>query len=87
MDNENGKRKRSTRGTQERRYGKEGRSKAGKTAARIERTGIGRKAKREGAECAARTMREILSEDGREIGWLKEMWKRRERMENGRSRG
>jgi hypothetical protein len=24
---------------------------------------------------------EILSEDGREIGWMKEIWKRRERME------
>jgi hypothetical protein len=25
--------------------------------------------------------REILSEDGREIGWMKEVWKRRERIE------
>jgi hypothetical protein len=76
---ENGKK------TQERRYTKEGRSKAGKRAARRKRTGIGRKEKREGAGCAARTMREILSEDGREIGWLKEMWKRRKRTESERS--
>jgi hypothetical protein len=28
--------------------------------------------------------REILSEDGREIGWMKEVWKRRERIEKER---
>ncbi|KAH0816269.1 hypothetical protein GEV33_006522 [Tenebrio molitor] len=28
--------------------------------------------------------REILSEDGREIGWMKEIWKRRERIEKER---
>jgi hypothetical protein len=27
---------------------------------------------------------EILSEDGREIGWMKEVWKRRERIEKER---
>jgi hypothetical protein len=62
---ENGKKAQG--GTQERRYPKEGRSKAEKRAARRKRTGIGRKEKREGAGCAARTMREILSEDGREM--------------------
>jgi hypothetical protein len=61
-----------------------------------ERTGIGRKKKREGAGCAARRERrcgemreretkerkEILNEDGREIGWMKAIWKSRERIEN-----
>jgi hypothetical protein len=28
---------------------------------------------------------EILNEDGKEIGWMKEIWKRRERIENERS--
>jgi hypothetical protein len=60
-----------------------------------ERTGIGRKKKREGAGCAARRERrcgemreretkerkEILNEDGREIGWMKAIWKSRERIE------
>jgi hypothetical protein len=64
--------------------------------------GIGRKERREGAECAARTIehmwsgcdemreregkerRETLSEDGREIGWMKEVCKRRERIEKKR---
>jgi hypothetical protein len=27
---------------------------------------------------------EILNEDGREIGWMKEVWKRRERIEKER---
>jgi hypothetical protein len=30
---------------------------------------------------------EILKEDGRGIGWMKEIWKRRERIENERGRG
>jgi hypothetical protein len=25
---------------------------------------------------------EILNEDGREVGWMKEIWKRSERLEN-----
>jgi hypothetical protein len=36
-----------------------------------------RRNEREGAKGVG----EILSEDGREIGWMKEIWKRRERME------
>jgi hypothetical protein len=62
--------------------------------------GIGRKKRKEGAGCATRRerrlstygeMREtagervkILNEDGRELGWMKELWKRRERTEKKR---
>jgi hypothetical protein len=74
---------------------------------RRERTGIGRKEKREGEGCAARKKREdrargewirrnernegkgegeILSEGGREIGWMKEIWKRRARIEKERGK-
>jgi hypothetical protein len=28
-----------------------------------------------------------LNEDGKEIGWMKEIWKRRERIENERGEG
>jgi hypothetical protein len=31
--------------------------------------------------------KEILNEDGREMEWMKEKWKRRERIENERSGG
>jgi hypothetical protein len=30
---------------------------------------------------------EILKEDGREIKWMKEIWKRKERIEKERGRG
>jgi hypothetical protein len=57
-----------------------------------EKTVIGWKARKEGAECAIRRererkeRRERLNEDGREIGWTKEIWKRRrDRMEKERS--
>jgi hypothetical protein len=48
-----------------------------------ERIGIGqKKKKKEGVGCAARKQRkergEIRNEDGREIRWMKEIWKRRE---------
>jgi hypothetical protein len=42
-------------------------------------SGCGEMREREGKE-----RREILSEDGREIGWMKEIWKRRERIEKER---
>jgi hypothetical protein len=68
---------------------------------RSEKTGIGWKERKEGAECAMRRetiehmwngsserkererkeREEILTEDGREIGWMKDIWKRRDRME------
>jgi hypothetical protein len=35
----------------------------------------------------AKEREEILSEDGREIGWMKEVWKRRERIEKERGEG
>jgi ribonuclease D len=62
---------------------------------RRDNIGIGRKEKKEGAECATRDMwsgyseirererkewGEILNEDRREVGWMKEIWKRRDRM-------
>jgi hypothetical protein len=50
---------------------------------RKEKTGIGWKERKEGAECAMRRERmefaEILSEDGREIRWMKEEGKNRNR--------
>jgi hypothetical protein len=36
------------------------------------------------SEREGKERREILSEDGREIGWMKELWKRRERIEKER---
>jgi hypothetical protein len=71
---------------------------------RREKTSIGRKERKKGAECAMRekTMEhmwngssemrdrerkergEIQNEDGREIRWMKEIWKRRERIEKER---
>jgi hypothetical protein len=42
-------------------------------------SGCGEMRAREGKE-----RRELLSEDGREIGWMKEIWKRRERIEKER---
>jgi hypothetical protein len=30
---------------------------------------------------------ELLNESGRKIGWVKEIWKRRDRMEKERGRG
>jgi hypothetical protein len=68
---------------------------------RREKTGIGWKERKEGAECTMRGDRqsstfgmecsemreregkergEILNEDGREIRWMKELWKRKERI-------
>jgi hypothetical protein len=66
---------------------------------RREKTCIGRKERKEGAECAMRRERqlsgmderkewgEILNEDGREIGWMKEICERRGRMEKERGGG
>jgi hypothetical protein len=66
---------------------------------RREKIGIGWKERKEGAECGMRSMwngcsemrererkerREILNEDGREIRWMKKIWKRRERIEEER---
>jgi hypothetical protein len=66
-----------------------------------EKTGIGWKARKEGAECTMRRDRqsstfgmecsemreregkergEIQNENGREIRWMKELWKRKERI-------
>jgi hypothetical protein len=61
---------------------------------RREKIGIGRKERKEGAECAMRRerqlstcgmdvakgkkRREILNEDGREIGRMKRIWKKRD---------
>jgi hypothetical protein len=62
------------------------------------KTGTGRKERKESEECAM-TMRSeirkterkergrILNEDGREIGWMKELWKRRDKMEKERGGG
>jgi hypothetical protein len=66
---------------------------------RREKTGIGRKERKEGAEYDMRRQRqlnmwngcgemreegkelgEILNDDGREIGWMKKIWNRRDRM-------
>jgi hypothetical protein len=48
---------------------------------RRDKTGIGRKDRKEGAECAIKKEREngekILNEDGGEIRGMKEIWKRR----------
>jgi hypothetical protein len=61
---------------------------------RREKTDIGRKKRKEGADCARRSeMRErerkergeIQNEDGREIKWMKEIWKRKKRI--GKERG
>jgi hypothetical protein len=38
-------------------------------------------------EMERRERGEIQSEDGREIGWMKEKWKKNERIENERSGG
>jgi hypothetical protein len=60
---------------------------------RREKTGIGSKERKEGAECAMRQLstcgmererkerRKILNEDGRDIRSMKEIWKRREIIE------
>jgi hypothetical protein len=57
---------------------------------RREKTDREWKERKEGAECAMRRERQlstcgmdvaILNEDGREIRWMKEIWKRRERIE------
>jgi hypothetical protein len=63
--------------------------------AKGKKTGTGRKERKEGEECAMTMRREIrkterkergriLNEDGREIGWMKELWKRRDKMEKER---
>jgi hypothetical protein len=68
---------------------------------RREKIGIGRKERKECAECAMRRERqlstcgmderkewgEILNEDGREIGWMKEICERKGRMEKERGGG
>jgi hypothetical protein len=63
---------------------------------RREKTGIERKERKEGAECATRRKRQLTtcgmdvakSERGRErINWMKEIWKRRDRMEKDRGGG
>jgi hypothetical protein len=37
--------------------------------------------------CERKERGEILNEDGREIRWMKEIWKRRERIEKKRGEG
>jgi hypothetical protein len=77
------------------------RFRRGKT--RREKRGIGWKRRKEGAECAMRREREHMwngcremreggkerweNEDEREIRWIKEIWKRRERIEKERGGG
>jgi hypothetical protein len=57
---------------------------------RREKTGTGCKERKEGAEMREREGKEreeIQNEDGREIRWMKEIWKRMERIEKERSGG
>jgi hypothetical protein len=76
---------------------------------RREKTGIGWKERKEGAECAMKRERqlstwngcsemrerererkereEILNDDGRETRWMKEIWKRMEKIEKERGGG
>jgi hypothetical protein len=48
---------------------------------------VGRRGKNVQRERERKEQGEILNESGRKIGWVKEIWKRRDRMEKERGRG